>query len=113
MDDPGGRSGSPAAPCTILPIGWMPERSPRRNRCFVKKGETARELWERALAPLGQKLLAEVIDYAKIHKSLPSRPQDEQIRDQRTEPSGISPPFCPSSVRSAALRAKFSLPTGN
>ena len=24
---------------------------------FVKKGETARELWERALAPLGQRLL--------------------------------------------------------
>src|SRR6266480_5507101 len=32
--------------------------------CFVKKGETARQLWERALAPLGQKLLGEVIDYA-------------------------------------------------
>jgi methionyl-tRNA formyltransferase len=47
--------------------------------CFVKKGETARELWERALAPLGQKLLGEVIDYAKIHKSLPSWPQDEQF----------------------------------
>ena len=47
--------------------------------CFVKKGETARELWERALAPLGQKLLAEVIDYAKTHKSLPSTPQDEQF----------------------------------
>jgi methionyl-tRNA formyltransferase len=47
--------------------------------CFVKKGETARELWERALAPLGQKLLAEVIDHAKIHKSLPARPQDEQF----------------------------------
>jgi methionyl-tRNA formyltransferase len=47
--------------------------------CFVKKGETARELWERALAPLGQKLLAEVIDYARIHQSLPSRPQDEQF----------------------------------
>jgi len=46
---------------------------------FVKKGETARELWERALAPLGQKLLADVIDYAKTHKSLPSRPQDEQF----------------------------------
>ena len=29
--------------------------------CFVKKGETARELWERALAPLGLKLLADVI----------------------------------------------------
>jgi methionyl-tRNA formyltransferase len=46
---------------------------------FVRKGETARELWERALAPLGQKLLAEVIDYAKIHKSLPAKPQDEQF----------------------------------
>ena len=47
--------------------------------CFVKKGETARELWERALAPLGQRLLAEVIDYAKVHGSLPARPQDEQF----------------------------------
>jgi methionyl-tRNA formyltransferase len=47
--------------------------------CFVKKGETARELWERALAPLGQKLLGEVIDYAKTHDSLPANPQDEQF----------------------------------
>jgi methionyl-tRNA formyltransferase len=46
---------------------------------FVKKGETARELWERALAPLGQKLLGEVIDYAKVHKALPAKPQDEQF----------------------------------
>jgi methionyl-tRNA formyltransferase len=46
---------------------------------FVKKGETARELWERALAPLGPKLLGEVIDYAKAHKSLPARPQEEQF----------------------------------
>ena len=47
--------------------------------CFVKKGETARELWERALAPLGQKLLGEVIDYAKTHHSLPAKAQDEQF----------------------------------
>ena len=47
--------------------------------CFVKKGETARQLWERALAPLGLKLLAEVIDYAKIHKTLPAKPQDEEF----------------------------------
>ncbi|WP_439368175.1 formyltransferase family protein [Bradyrhizobium sp. DASA03120] len=47
--------------------------------CFVKKGETARELWERALAPLGLKLLADVIDYIKVHKALPSRVQDEQF----------------------------------
>jgi methionyl-tRNA formyltransferase len=47
--------------------------------CFVKKGETARELWERALAPLGLKLLGDVIDYAKVHKALPSKIQDEQF----------------------------------
>jgi methionyl-tRNA formyltransferase len=46
---------------------------------FVKKGETARQLWERALAPLGQKLLGEVIDYAKAHDSLPAKPQDEEF----------------------------------
>jgi methionyl-tRNA formyltransferase len=46
---------------------------------FVRKGETARQLWERALAPLGQKLLGEVIDYAKIHKTLPAKPQDEEF----------------------------------
>lgn len=47
--------------------------------CFVKKGETARELWERALAPLGLKLLGEVVDHAKVHKALPAKPQDEQF----------------------------------
>jgi methionyl-tRNA formyltransferase len=47
--------------------------------CFVKKGETARELWERSLAPLGLRLLGEVITHAKIHKSLPAKPQDEQF----------------------------------
>jgi len=47
--------------------------------CFVRKGETARELWERALAPLGLRLLGEVIDYAKIHGTVPAKPQDEQF----------------------------------
>src|SRR6266436_3091565 len=66
-------------------IGYHPSLLPRHRGiaaeewCFVRKGETARELWERALAPLGQKLLAEVIDYARIHKTLPARPQDEQF----------------------------------
>jgi methionyl-tRNA formyltransferase len=36
-------------------------------------------LWERALAPLGQRLLAEVIDYAKAHGSLPAKPHDEHF----------------------------------
>src|SRR5438552_16064923 len=47
--------------------------------CFVRKGETARELWERALAPLGLKLLADAIEHAKAHKTLPAKPQDEQF----------------------------------
>ena len=46
---------------------------------FVKKGETARELWERALAPLGLRLFAQVLDSAKATGSLPAKPQDEQF----------------------------------
>jgi len=47
--------------------------------CFVKKGETARELWERELAPLGLKLLGQVVDYAKAHTRLPAKAHDEQF----------------------------------
>jgi len=47
--------------------------------CFVKKGETARELWERALAPMGFRLLADVLRQAKATGALPARPQDEQF----------------------------------
>jgi methionyl-tRNA formyltransferase len=53
--------------------------------CFVGKGETARQLWKRALAPMGQKLLAEVIDYARSHDALPARPQDEQFATNAPE----------------------------
>jgi methionyl-tRNA formyltransferase len=56
--------------------------------CFVGKDETARQLWERALAPMGQKLLAEVIDYAKAHDALPARPQDEQFATNAPELAG-------------------------
>jgi methionyl-tRNA formyltransferase len=45
----------------------------------VKQGETARELWERALAPIGLKLMRQVIRYAKEHDSLPATPQDDQF----------------------------------
>jgi methionyl-tRNA formyltransferase len=36
-------------------------------------------LWERALAPLGLRLLGEVIATAKATGSLPAKPQDEQF----------------------------------
>ena len=55
---------------------------------FVKKGETARELWERALAPLGLRLLGEVIDYGKVNGALPAKPQDEQFA---TKAPNLSP----------------------
>jgi len=47
--------------------------------CFVRKGETARELWERALAPMGLRLLGDVIAQAAKTGELPARPQDEQF----------------------------------
>jgi len=50
--------------------------------CFVKPDETARELWERALAPIGLRLLVDVVEHARAHDSLPSKPQDEQFATQ-------------------------------
>lgn len=47
--------------------------------CFVKPGETARELWERALAPLGIRLLAQVVAEASRTGRVPAQPQDEQF----------------------------------
>jgi methionyl-tRNA formyltransferase len=55
---------------------------------FVKKGETARELWERALAPLGYKLLADVIYHAKAHGNLPATPQEEEFATKAPSLSG-------------------------
>ena len=47
--------------------------------CFVKPGEGARELWERALAPLGIRLLTQVVAQAGASGQLPAQPQDEQF----------------------------------
>jgi methionyl-tRNA formyltransferase len=47
--------------------------------CFVKTGESARELWERALAPMGIRLLAQVVAGVSASGVLPAQPQDEQF----------------------------------
>src|SRR5437762_4771516 len=47
--------------------------------CFVVKGETARELWERALAPMGLDLLTRVVRHGRQHGELPAHPQDERF----------------------------------
>src|SRR5437763_5091302 len=75
------REGDPIAGGTVYHLAERMDAGAiaAQEWCFVKKDETARELWERALAPLGLKLLADVIDYAKVHNSLPAQPQDEQF----------------------------------
>ncbi|WP_315764181.1 formyltransferase family protein [Bradyrhizobium sp. SZCCHNS2005] len=75
------KEGDPVAGGTIYHLAERMDAGAiaAQDWCFVKKGETARELWERALAPLGLKLLGQVIDYAKAHGSIPAKPQDEQF----------------------------------
>ena len=62
-----------------LADGWDAGAIAAQDWCFVKKGETARELWERALAPMGLKLLAQVVRHAAEHGFLPAHKQDEQF----------------------------------
>ncbi len=75
------KEGDPVAGGTIYHLAERMDAGAiaAQDWCFVKKGETARELWERALAPLGLKLLGQVIDYAKAHGAIPAKPQDEQF----------------------------------
>jgi methionyl-tRNA formyltransferase len=47
--------------------------------CFVKPGESARELWERALAPMGIRLLTQVVAGVSATGVLPAQAQDEQF----------------------------------
>ena len=62
-----------------LSEGWDAGAIAAQDWCFVAKGETARELWERALAPMGLALLTRVVRHAAEHGELPATPQDEQF----------------------------------
>ena len=66
--------------------------------CFVRKGETARELWERALAPMGFRLLTDVLREANATGALPARPQDEQFatRAPMIDELAPAPPRAPA-----------------
>jgi len=59
-----------------LADGWDAGAIAAQDWCFVGRGESARELWERALAPMGLALLARVVRHARDHGSLPAQPQD-------------------------------------
>jgi glycine cleavage system regulatory protein len=59
-----------------LADGWDAGAIAAQDWCFVGRGETARELWERALAPMGLELLARVVRHARDEGNLPAQPQD-------------------------------------
>lgn len=62
-----------------LADGWDAGPIAAQDWCFVAKGETARELWERALAPMGLALLARVVRHAREHGRLPAQTQDARF----------------------------------
>jgi glycine cleavage system regulatory protein/folate-dependent phosphoribosylglycinamide formyltransferase PurN len=74
-------SGDPIAGGSVyhLAEGWDRGAIAAQDWCFVAKGETARELWERALAPIGLDLLRRVVRHAAEHGALPAHPQDERF----------------------------------
>jgi methionyl-tRNA formyltransferase len=62
-----------------LADGWDAGAIAAQDWCFVNKGETARELWERALAPMGIALLSKVVQIARAQGSVPATLQDPRF----------------------------------
>ena len=62
-----------------LADGWDAGAIAAQDWCFVNKGETARELWERALAPMGIDLLRKVVQIARVQGVVPANPQDQRF----------------------------------
>jgi methionyl-tRNA formyltransferase len=62
-----------------LADGWDAGSIAAQDWCFVNKGETARELWERALAPMGIALLSKVVQIARVQGIVPANPQDQRF----------------------------------
>lgn len=75
------KCGDPIAGGSIYHLAdrWDAGAIAAQEWCFVKPGESARELWERALAPLGIRLLVKVVADAAVNGSLPAHAQDEQF----------------------------------
>lgn len=73
--------GDPIAGGSIyhLADGWDAGAVAAQDWCFVVKGESARDLWERALAPMGLRLISQVVAYAAEHGEVPAFPQDPRF----------------------------------
>ena len=62
-----------------LADGWDKGGIAAQDWCFVAKNDDARSLWERSLAPMGLKLLCDVVAHARDFDKLPSHTQDESF----------------------------------
>ncbi len=62
-----------------LADGWDAGAVAMQDWCFVEKGENARQLWERALAPMGLDLLVRTARHAMQHGVLPAHTQDQRF----------------------------------
>lgn len=73
--------GDPIAGGSIyhLADGWDAGAVAAQDWCFVAKGDTARSLWERELAPLGLRLLAQVVRQARDEGRVAASAQDPQF----------------------------------
>ena len=60
-----------------LADGWDKGGIAAQDWCFVAKNDDARSLWERSLAPMGLKLLCDVVAHARDFDKLPATTQDE------------------------------------
>ena len=71
-------SGDPVAGGSVyhLADGWDAGPLAAQDWCFVARDDTARSLWERELAPMGLRLLNEVVLHAAAHGSLPAKVQN-------------------------------------
>jgi methionyl-tRNA formyltransferase len=74
-------AGDPIAGGSVyhLADGWDAGPVAAQDWCFVARDDTARTLWERELAPMGLRLLIDVVRHARDHGSLPSKVQDPRF----------------------------------
>ena len=107
-----------------LADGWDAGAIAAQDWCFVAGDDTARTLWERALAPMGLALLRDVVRHATQHGVVPAKAQDERfatraplirrsvkLAEERVAPASslivtVVAPDRPGIVRSIAERAK-------
>src|SRR5688500_18879109 len=107
-----------------LAEGWDAGAVAAQDWCFVANDDTARTLWERALAPMGLALLRDVVRHATQHGVVPAKAQDERyatraplirrsvkLAEERGAPAAslivtVVAPDRPGIVRSVAERAK-------